>query len=75
MPDDPVVAPYVAGTTQIAFDTAYTWFGNSGHLKWEFDVEIAQVICGILGAIIVVGVGLYLTRSQRVPEAEPAHSG
>src|SRR5215471_5157108 len=74
LPEDPVVAPYVAGTTQIMFDTAYTWFGNSGHLKWEFDVEIAQVISGILGAIIVVGVGLYLTRSQRVPEAEPVHS-
>jgi YjbE family integral membrane protein len=74
LPDDPVVAPYVAGTTQIAFDTAYTWFGSSGHLKWEFDVEIAQAICGILGAIIVVGVGLYLVRSHRVPEAEPAAS-
>jgi YjbE family integral membrane protein len=74
LPEDPAVAPYVAGTTQIAFDTAYTWFGRSGHLKWEFDVEIAQAICGILGAIIVVGVGLYLARSHREPEAEPAHS-
>ena len=74
LPEDPAVAPYVAGTTQIAFDTAYTWFGKSGHLKWEFDVEIAQAICGILGAIIVVGVGLYLARSHRVPEAEPAAS-
>jgi YjbE family integral membrane protein len=74
LPDDPVVAPYVAGTTQIAFDTAYTWFGSSGHLKWEFDVEIAQAVCGILGAIIVVGAGLYLARSHRVPEAEPAAS-
>ena len=36
--------------------------------------EIAQAICGILGAIIVVGVGLYLVRSHRVPEAEPAAS-
>jgi YjbE family integral membrane protein len=74
LPDDPVVAPYVAGTTQVAFDTAYTWFGSSGHLKWEFDVEIAQAVCGILGAIIVVGAGLYLVRSHRVPEAEPAAS-
>jgi hypothetical protein len=64
----------VAGTTQIAFDTAYTWFGKSGHLKWEFDVEIAQAICGVLGAVIVVGVGLYLVRSHRVPEAEPVPS-
>ena len=72
LPDDPVVAPYLSGTTQIALDTAYTWFGSSGHLKWDFDIEIAQAICGILGAIIVVGAGLYLTRSHRVPEAEPA---
>jgi len=68
------VAPYVAGTTGIALDTAYTWFGRSGHLKWDFEIELAQVICGILGAIIVVGVGLYLSRSQREPEAKPAHS-
>jgi len=74
LPEDPIVAPYVAGTTQIAFDTAYTWFGNSGHLKWEFDFELAQAICGILGAIIVVSAGLYLGRSQREPQAEPAHS-
>jgi len=74
LPEDPAVAPYVAGTTQIAFDTAYTWFGKSGHLKWEFDVEIAQAICGVLGAVIVVGVGLYLVRSHRVPEAEPVPS-
>jgi YjbE family integral membrane protein len=74
LPEDPIVAPYVAGTTGVAFDTAYTWFGKSGHLKWDFEIELAQVICGILGAIIVVGVGLYLTRSQRQPEAEPARS-
>jgi YjbE family integral membrane protein len=74
LPEDPVVAPYVSGTTQVVLDTAYTWFDKSGHLKWEFDIEIAQAICGILGAIIVVGAGRYLSRSQRVPEAEPAHS-
>jgi YjbE family integral membrane protein len=74
LPEDPIVAPYVAGTTGVAFDTAYTWFGKSGHLKWDFEIELAQVICGILGAIIVVGVGLYLTRSQRQPDAEPARS-
>jgi YjbE family integral membrane protein len=73
LPGDPAVAPYVAGTTQIVFDTAYTWFGRSGHLTWEYDVETVQAMCGILGAIIVVGVGLYLSRSRRVPEAEPAH--
>jgi YjbE family integral membrane protein len=75
LPDDPVVAPYLSGTTQIGLDTAYTWFGKSGHMKLEFDIEIAQVICGILGAIIVVVAGLYLARSHRVPEAEPAASG
>jgi YjbE family integral membrane protein len=74
LPADPSVAPYVAGTTQIALDTAYTWFGTSGHLKWEFDVETTQAICGILGAIVVVGVGLYRSRAHGVPEAEPAHS-
>ena len=74
LPDDPVVAPYLAGSTTVVLDTAYTWFGSSGHLKWDFEIEIAQAVCGILGAIIVVGVGLYLVRSHRVPEAEPAAS-
>jgi hypothetical protein len=33
-----------------------------------------EVICGVLGAIIVVAAGLFLARSSHVPQAEPAPS-
>jgi YjbE family integral membrane protein len=78
LPDDPAVAPYVGGTTEVGLDTAYTWFGHAGHLKWVFEIGFAEVVCGVVGAIVVVGVGLYLQRSQRrmpdAEDAEPAHS-
>jgi YjbE family integral membrane protein len=76
LPDDPMVAQYLSGTTTVALDTTYSWFGSAGHLKWDFDLEIAEVVCGVLGAIIVVGSGLYLSRSHAAAEAhgevEPA---
>jgi YjbE family integral membrane protein len=71
LPDDPMVAQYLSGTTTVAFDTAYSWFGNANHAKWDFDFEPAEVICGVLGAIFVVCMGLYLQKSQRAPVAEP----
>ena len=78
LPDDPAVAPYVRGTTEVGLDTVYTWFGHVGHLKWAFEIQFAEFVCGIAGAIIVVAVGLYLQRSQRrlpdAKDAEPAHS-
>jgi YjbE family integral membrane protein len=72
LPDDPMVAQYLSGATTVAFDTTYTWFGNASHLTWDFEFEPAEVICGLLGAIFVVAMGLHLQKSQRAPVAEPA---
>src|SRR5215831_4457641 len=74
LPEDPVIAQFLSGTTTVSLDTTYSWFGSAGHLKGEFDIELVEVICGVLGAIIVVGAGLFLSRSTHVPQAEPAHS-
>jgi hypothetical protein len=42
---------------------------------FEFEMEPIAVICGILGAIFVVLMGLYLVRSNRAAAAaEPAQS-
>jgi YjbE family integral membrane protein len=74
LPDDPVVRRYVSATTTVSLDTVYGWFGTSGRVNWIFEVDIAEVICGIVGAIIVVVAGAFLVRSSRVPEGKPASS-
>src|SRR5262249_33488886 len=74
LPEDPVVAQFISGTTTVSLDTTFSWFGNARHLTGAFDIELVEVICGVLGAIIVVGAGLFLSRSAHVPQAEPAHS-
>jgi hypothetical protein len=40
----------------------------------DIEVEPVSVICGVLGAIIVVAAGLHLVRLSRLAEAEPAPS-
>jgi YjbE family integral membrane protein len=74
LPDDPMVAQYLSGTTTVGIDTNLSWFGSANQLKWDFDFEPAEVICGLLGAIFVVAMGLYLQKSSRslAPEHAPA---
>jgi YjbE family integral membrane protein len=74
LPDDPAVVQYFSATTMMSVDTDYSLFGNAGHLKWDFAVEPVGLVCGIVGAVIVVVAGLYLVRSGRLTRAEPAPS-
>jgi YjbE family integral membrane protein len=74
LPDDPALQRYFAAATDVAMDTSYTWFGSTGHLKWDFETEPLGILCGVLGAIIVVCAGLYMRRGHGVAEAEPAAS-
>jgi YjbE family integral membrane protein len=74
LPDDPAVVQYFSATTMMSVDTDYSLFGNAGHLKWGFAVEPVGLVCGIVGAVIVVVAGLYLVRSGRLTGAEPAPS-
>jgi YjbE family integral membrane protein len=70
LPDDPVVQQFLSGTTTVAMETSYNLFGSMGHLKWDFDFEVFEVLCGIIGAIIVVAAGLHLQRGARTKESE-----
>jgi YjbE family integral membrane protein len=74
LPDDPAVQKYLAATSNMVIDTTYTFFGGNGHLKWDFEVEPLGILCGLIGALIVVGAGLYLRRNVGAVKAEPATS-
>jgi YjbE family integral membrane protein len=52
----------------------YAWLGRAGQFMIENDLEPIGVACGILGAIFVVLMGLYLVRAGNTPEAETAPS-
>jgi YjbE family integral membrane protein len=70
IPEDPMVQKFLMGTATVAMETDYNLFGSMGHLKWDFDFEVFEVLCGIIGAIIVVAVGLHLQRGARTKESE-----
>lgn len=71
IPTDPMVAQFLSGTTVATFDSTYTFFGSAGHLQWDMDFEPVEVVCGIVGAVFVVLMGMYLVRSQgHLKEAE-----
>ena len=74
LPDDPVVARFLSGVTMVDFDGNFNIFGSDSHFKWGFEVEPIGILCGLAGAIIVVLAGLYLAKSSRVVEGEPAPS-
>jgi YjbE family integral membrane protein len=73
-PDAEAISGFLSKATTASLNTDYSWLGSSGRLVFEFEAEPIAVICGILGAIFVVLMGLYLARSSRVAEAEPAPS-
>jgi YjbE family integral membrane protein len=73
-PDAPAIAEYLSGTSTLSLETSYSWLGRIGHLMWDVELEPVAMICGLLGAIIVVLAGLHLVRSSRLTEAEPVTS-
>jgi YjbE family integral membrane protein len=73
-PDAEAISEFLSKATTASLHTDYSWLGSAGRLVFEFEAEPIAVICGILGAIFVVFMGLYLARSSRAAEAEPAPS-
>ena len=69
-PDTLAISEYISKATQVSLDAGYAWLGYAGHLKLEFEVEPVGLVCGLLGAIIVVLAGLYLVRSSRLREGK-----
>ena len=73
-PDAAAISDFLSNATKASLGTDYSWLGSAGRLMFEFEVEPVGLICGILGAIFVVLMGLYLVRSNRVAEPKPAPS-
>ena len=74
-PDAKATSEFVSEATKVSLETDYSWLGSAGRLMFEFEMEPIALICGILGAIFVVLMGLYLVRSNRMAERKPAPSG
>ena len=73
-PDAQAISEFLSKVTTVSLDTDYSWLGSSHHLMIEFEAEPIALICGILGAIFVVLMGLHLVRSNRAAAAAPAPS-
>jgi YjbE family integral membrane protein len=74
-PDAEAISEFLSKATTVSLHTDYSWMGSAHRLMFEFEMEPIAVICGILGAIFVVLMGLYLVRSNRAAAAaEPAPS-
>ncbi len=98
LPDDPIIAQYIAkhggmsiglswwpedaqgiaefiqNKATLSLDAAYSWAGHRGHIPIRLVLEPVDLICSVLGAIIVVGSGLYLSRAKDDHEAEAVAS-
>ena len=68
-PDADAIREFLSNATALTMDTNYAWSRHMGQLKWDFEFEPIELICGILGAIFVVSAGSYLVRASRVAEA------
>ena len=73
-PDAEAISEFLSGATKASLETDYSWMGSTGRLMFEFEVEPIGIVCGILGAIFVVLMGLYMVRANRDAEPEPARS-
>jgi YjbE family integral membrane protein len=73
-PDTQAVSEFLSKVTTFSLDTDYSWLGSTHRLMLEFELEPVSMICGMLGAIFVVLVGLHLVRANRAAAAEPAPS-
>jgi len=74
-PDAKAISEFLSDAAKVSLETDYSWLGSAGRLMFEFAMEPIAVICGILGAMFVVLMGLYLVRSNRMAERKPAPSG
>jgi YjbE family integral membrane protein len=98
LPDDPIIAQYIAkhagmsiapswwpedaqgigefiqNRATMSLDAAYSWLGHQGHIPLSLVLEPVDLSCSVLGAIVVVGSGLYLFRAKGDHEAEAVAS-
>ena len=73
-PDAQAVSDGLSNVTKLSLETDYSWMGSAGRLMFEFELDLVGLACGILGAIFVVLMGLYLVHSNSAAESKPAPS-
>jgi YjbE family integral membrane protein len=71
-PDAQTISDGLAGATTLTLATDYSWLGSVGRLTFEFALDPIGLACGILGAIFVVAMGLYLVHSNHSANSKPA---
>jgi len=73
-PDAQAISEGLSAATKLALETDYSWMGSAGRLMFEFELDPIGLACGILGAIFVVLMGLYLVHANSAAESKPAPS-
>jgi YjbE family integral membrane protein len=73
-PDALAIEEGLKAAVKVVLEHDYAWLGPVGQLMIENDMEPISLVCGILGAIFVVLMGLYIVRSSNTAEAETAPS-
>jgi hypothetical protein len=73
-PDAQTISEGLASATTLTLATDYSWLGSVGRLTFEFELDPIGLACGILGAIFVVAMGLYLVYSNHTSHSKPASS-
>jgi YjbE family integral membrane protein len=73
-PDAQAISDSLATVTRLTLETDYSWMGSAGRLMFESELDPIGLACGILGAIFVVLMGLYLVRANGAAESKPAPS-
>jgi hypothetical protein len=79
-PDTHAIEEAVKAATELSLQTDYSWLGHAGHEVFKFELDPIGLASGVLGAIFVVLMGLYLARennmaeaSKQLPSAKAAH--
>jgi len=73
-PDTQAISESLSTATKLALETDYSWMGSAGRLMFEFELDPIGLACGILGAIFVVLMGMYLAHANGAAESKPAPS-
>jgi YjbE family integral membrane protein len=73
-PDAQSISDGLAVATKLTLETDYSWMGSAGRLMFDFEFDPVGLACGILGAIFVVLMGLYLVHANSMAESKPVPS-
>jgi YjbE family integral membrane protein len=73
-PDAQAISDGLSAATKLSLESDYSWMGSAGRLMFEFELDPIGLACGILGAIFVVLMGLYLVHANSAAESKPAPS-